>query len=118
MLLLLACTAVANAAETPYLAYSYQGIDVIAPGEGASARTLAHNIHRLEAAARKLLDWDSGAPLPSGAAIVVCRPAQWTSIVVTLYAGSVRVRDEPLTAVCPIARGVTGFCPCAVAAVI
>src|SRR3569833_2138 len=46
------------------------------------------------------------------------QPTQWTSIVVTLYAGRVRVRDEPLTAVCPIATGVIGVCPCAVAAVI
>ena len=39
-------------------------------------------------------------------------------MVVTLYAGNVKVRDEPLTAVCPVATGVMGLCPAAVAAVI
>ena len=40
------------------------------------------------------------------------------SMVVTLYAGRVRVSDEPLTAIVPMDTGVTGLCPWAVAAVI
>jgi hypothetical protein len=32
-------------------------------------------------------------------------------IVVTLYAGKVRVSDEPLTAIVPIETGVTGLFP-------
>ena len=38
-------------------------------------------------------------------------------MVVTLRAGSVRVKDEPLTGMVPIATGATGFWPCAEAAV-
>jgi hypothetical protein len=40
------------------------------------------------------------------------------SIVVTLYAGSVMVSDEPLTAMVPAATGWTTVCPAAEAAVI
>jgi hypothetical protein len=39
-------------------------------------------------------------------------------MVVTLNAGSVKVKDEPPTAIVPIDTGSTGFCPCAEAAVI
>jgi hypothetical protein len=46
-----------------YVGYSYQGIDVMA-GDAVYARTLAHNVHRLDEAARKVLEWDAGAPLP------------------------------------------------------
>lgn len=64
-LLLLAATRLTQAETTPYWVYSYQGIELIAPGDdGTYARRLAHNVHRLDAAARKLLNWDTGAPLP------------------------------------------------------
>ncbi len=75
MLLFLALTAGAHAADTPYWAYSYQGIDVVAAGGGEYARTLAHNVHRLDAAARKLLDWDAGAALPPTHVYVLHHPA-------------------------------------------
>jgi hypothetical protein len=60
-LLLLAFTGVVQARG--YVSYSYQGIDVMA-GDPGYARTLAHNVHRLDEAARKLLEWDAGALLP------------------------------------------------------
>ena len=47
-----------------YWSYSYRGIDVTASGDAAYARALAHNVHRLDLTARKLLDSDSGAALP------------------------------------------------------
>jgi len=33
-------------------------------GDPGYARTLAHNVYRLDEAARKLLEWDAGALLP------------------------------------------------------
>jgi hypothetical protein len=61
VLLLFGFTSIAHAEG--YFSYSYQKIDVMA-GDAEYARTLAHNAHRLDMAARKLVDWDSGAPLP------------------------------------------------------
>lgn len=48
----------------PYWSYSYQGIDVMTPEDGAHARTLAHNVHRVEVAVQRLLDANSTMPLP------------------------------------------------------
>jgi hypothetical protein len=65
-----------QAETTPYWLYSYQGLEVVAPGEdGKYALTLAHNIHRLDAAARRLLDWDTGVPLPPTHVYALHHPA-------------------------------------------
>ena len=60
-LILLGFTSVAQGRG--YFDYSYYKIDVMA-GDAEYARTLAHNVHRLDLAARKLVEWDRGAPLP------------------------------------------------------
>jgi hypothetical protein len=47
----------------PYWSYAYGGIDVTAAGEAKYAHDVAHNVHRLELTARKLLDSDSDSTL-------------------------------------------------------
>jgi hypothetical protein len=59
---LLALSGVAQA--TNYWGHSYQGIDVMASSDAALARTVAHNIHRVDRVARTLIDWDTAARLP------------------------------------------------------
>jgi hypothetical protein len=71
-LLLLGVTSIAQAQG--YFSYSYQGIDVMA-GDAVYARTLAHNVHRLDVAARRLLEWDAGAPLPPTHVYALHHPA-------------------------------------------
>src|SRR5690348_14155351 len=61
-LLLLAASGIVRGAG--YWVYSYQGVDVMAAGDAALARTLAHNVHRVDRIARTLIDWDTAARLP------------------------------------------------------
>lgn len=51
-------------AARPYWTYSYGGIDVMTPEDGAHARAWAHNVHRVEVAVQQLLGADSTIPLP------------------------------------------------------
>jgi hypothetical protein len=59
------CAGLAGAAKPrPYWSFSYEEIDVMTPEDGAHARALAHNVHRVEVAARRLLGLSSATPLP------------------------------------------------------
>jgi len=51
-------------AARPYWTYTYGGIDVMTPEDGAHARAWAHNVHRVEVAVQVLLGADSTIPLP------------------------------------------------------
>jgi hypothetical protein len=63
-LVLLSIALSGGAQATNYWSYSYQGIDVMASSDAALARTVAHNVHRVERVARTLIDWDTAARLP------------------------------------------------------
>ena len=79
-------------AARPYWTYTYGGIDVMTPEDGAHARAWAHNVHRVEVAVQVLLGADSTIPLPPTHIYSLHRPTYVKLAPPDQYVGAYNLR--------------------------